>query len=76
MDEATYIDISAFLRKGIQGLNNRKEGGPRTLSSEETSKTESSHNATYNSIKRILAKGIRRREPPASAITKQKHKIP
>ena len=73
--QSIHIDISA-LKTGTQSLSDRKQGDPRMLRSEETSETEDARNATYNSIKKILAKGIRQKKPPTSVITKQKYKVP
>ena len=67
---ATASDIE------VGNCSNKSQGNPRTLGSEGTNEADDMHDTTHSSIKKILAKGIKQKKLPTSAITKQKYKIP
>ena len=75
---STFFFVFLFLAREIEQIKNlRSEGSPNgRINPKESSDSEGpirrSDNTTYNSIKKLLA----RREPPRTAIVKQKYRTP
>ena len=80
--KATYNAITGFLAREIEQIKNQRQGRIPNggTSPKESSNSEGpirrSYNTTYDSIKKLLAIGIGRREPPRMAIVKQKYRTP